>query len=352
MKRSSRRTLLVAAAAVLLVGLASAAVYVFRQHPPPSMPPVSDTTEAVALTASKGLAWRDGDALNLRMKSGDTLMLTDRVSCGDVSCPPTLTVRYRYLGWSEKGGGYRLRLAPSTAEEMLLPYNDDSPTLLDAHQPPPGPPLAQPAAPAPSAAPNETLAEWLADVAEGRSQNEAPLIAQTNGKVARDGTKLALTLQDGHKFALTDDLACGGVTCPPQVFRAFDFSGASPDGRYWLVTQRWDEAEAALLVDSRSGTATPLLSGPKFSPDGSRVAAAVSDLEWAPPHRLEVWSLGGTAPTLEFSLSAAQADDTVYEIVGWPDATHLRLRRGSWSSEQRTEAMLVYDAGTWHLQGD
>jgi hypothetical protein len=79
--------------------------------------------------------------------------------------------------------------------------------------------------------------------------------------------------------------------------------------------------------------------------------ATVTDLEWSAPRRLEVWSFNGAEPGIEFSLSATEEDDTIYEIGAWVDADHLHLRRGSWSTEARVDAMLVHDAAGWHVEG-
>jgi hypothetical protein len=350
---------MVAGSVVLLIGVASAAAVLLRTKVLPA-PGQGAVAESAALAASKGMAWRNGEALNLRTKSGGVLTLTDRVACGDIACPEGIAVRYRYGGWSEKGGGYLVSITPRASPDWLLPYSDDTPVLVDpqtsaAGAPmalPNAPPLGSPASPSSPSGPDETLTLWLSDIADGRKQSEAPLIAEANGKIMRTAANLTLSLENGKKLVLPDDLACGDVACPSQLFRAFDYSGVSPQGRYWVVRERWDEAEAALLIDSRNGAVTGLLSVPVFSPDGNHAAASVSDLEWTAPRRLEVWSLSGPTPLLEFAVPASEEDDTVYDVTGWTDSAHVRLRRGSWSSDQRSEAMLVNESGAWHLRGD
>ena len=348
-----RKLALSALALAATAAVVASAMWMRPQQP--AIPPQAENwdngeDETVALARSHGLAWRNGAALNLRLKGGEVLTLTDRLSCGDLPCPRELITQYRLLGWDARNGGYLLKVVPTTAPAMVLAFADEDPVLVDVrHAAPADSPLALPRAP-PATEPDETLGAWLTDVANGRNQSEAPLIAASHGRAQRDGARLTLRLQDGRDFVLPDDLACGQVSCPPQVFRSFDYAGGSPDERFHVVEERWDEATAALLVEARSGAITPLLGTPKFSPDGRYAVATVTDLEWAAPRRLEVWSLAGAAPSMEFSLPAKDEDDTVYEIIAWTDPDHLRLRRGPWASPQRAEVMLVRDAAGWHVE--
>lgn len=313
-----------------------------------------NAAEAAALTQSKGLAWRNGPTLNVRMKSGELLALTDRRKCGDLACPKELSAWYRYLGWDRKAGGYRLLVAlggeSEKGAEMILPFDEDA-VLIDAlHPDPTDRPLDQPSPP-PAAANDEGLTEWLTEIAAGRRQSEAPRIAQTQGKAAREGANLALALADGRHLTLSDDLACGQVSCPPSVFRSFTFAGTSPDGRFHLVELSSDEITSGLFVSTADGAVTGTLGLPKFSPDGTRAIDSVSDLSVSAPHRLELWALKGNKPVVEYSIAAGEEDDTVYEVVGWADNDHVRLRRGPWDGQWRSEAMLVKDASGWHVEG-
>jgi hypothetical protein len=342
---------LAALALSTVVGVAAAALWLRPPEPSPSTSPTPDAKdEATSLTTSNGLAWRDGASLNIRLKSGEILTLTNRLTCGDLPCPKELSARYRFLGWNGKNGGYDLQIIPSTVPQIFLPFTDDDVTLLDSRhvEPASGTPLPLPAPP-PEAAPDESLAEWLTDITNGRNQGEAPLIAASHGKASRDGTRLKLTLADGHNLVLTDDLICGQVACPQQIFRSYDYAGLSPDGRFHVVEEHWNEANAGILVDCRTGGVSFLLGVPKFAPDGKRAVASVTDLEWSAPRRLEVWSLSGSAPGIEFSLSAKDEDDTIYEVIGWSDSEHVRLRQGPWAAEQRNPAMLAHDGSGWHL---
>jgi hypothetical protein len=339
------------AALVLSAAAAIAAVWLRSGETPPAAESSLDAKdEAAALAASNGLGWRASDSLNLRLKSGEILTLTDRLACGDLPCPKELSARYRYLGWDAANGGYDLLVAPSTAPKMVLPFSDDDVTLIDFRlaEPLPGPAMALPPPP-PETEPDESLAEWLTDITNGRNQGEAPLIAASKGKATRDGPHLALRLAGGRTLSLTDDLVCGQVACPQQLFRSYDYAGLSPDGRFHVVEEHWNEANAALLIDSRSGGVSFLLGVPKFAPDGQRAVASVTDLDWSAPRRLEVWSLDGPTPVIEFSLPAKDQDDTVYEVIGWSDSDHVRLRRGPWAADQRTPTMLAHDASGWHL---
>jgi hypothetical protein len=262
-----------------------------------------------------------------------------------------LSSTYRYIGWDSKSGGYRLRVTPSTAPEMILPYEEEEAVLVDARHAEPSAdgPVDMPSPPAPVAE-DDTLADWLNDIATGRSQMEAPLIANSKGKAVRDGAQLSIKLTEGRTLTLSDDLACGQVACPPQVFRSFDYAGQSPDGRYHVIAQRWDEASAALLVDVTSGAIVSLVGLPKFSPDGRRAVASVTDLEWSAPRRLEVWKIADGAPTIEFSLRPPEEEDTVYDVIGWRDSDHINLRRGPWAGDQRENVTLAHDASGWHIE--
>lgn len=347
-----RRVALAALVLTTAAGIAGASLWLRPAEPPPTAPVAVDTQdESSALAASKGLVWREKDSLSLRLKSGEILTLTDRMVCGDLPCPKELSVRYHYLGWNKVNGGYDLRISPSSAPKMLLPYSDDDATLIDSRHAEliNGAPLTMPAPPQ-AAEPDESLAEWLADIMHGRDQGEAPLIAASHGKATRDGARLRLALTDGHYLTLTDDLICGQIACPQQVFRSYDYAGLSPDGRFHVVEEHWNEANAAILVDTRNGSASFLLGVPKFAPNGQRAVASVTDLAWSAPRRLEVWSLNGAAPGIEFSLSAKDEDDTVYEVLGWADSDHVRLRRGPWAAEQRNPAMLAHDGTGWHME--
>ncbi|HLN25555.1 MAG TPA: hypothetical protein VK558_16395 [Patescibacteria group bacterium] len=346
------RLAVAAIALTALAGIAAAALLSRPQAPPE---PLSDTPaqrdEAPALAASNGLVWRDGPALSLRLKSGEVLTLTDRITCGDLPCPIELSAQYRYRGWDEATAAYKLWVAPSGGSpDMLVPFTEDA-NLFDARQIEPSTEKPTPLPMPPAATgPDPDLAEWLADIASERTHSEAPKLAAAAGKAVRDGAKLSLALRDGRHLVLTDDLACGQLSCPPTVFRSFDYAGLSPDGRFHVIEEHWDEANAAMLVDVATGSIEVLLGPPKFSPDGKRLAAAVSDLESSAPRRLEVWNLTSAVPGVEYSLPGSDDDDTIYDIVAWVDADHLRLRRGPWDSKERTPAMLVRNGGGWHIE--
>lgn len=347
-----RKVALSALTLTAVAGIAGAALWTHQPVPPQPTATAEDTDEATALAASKGLVWRIGPALNFRLKSGEVVTFTDRVACGDLPCPTELSSRYRYQGWDSGKGGYLLRLTPSSAPEMVLPYAEEDAALVDARhaEQPNGTPLAMPSPP-PSVETDDSLGEWVTDITAGRLQSEAGLLAASEGRAWRDGGRLTMKLEDGRTLALADDLVCGQLACPPQVFRSFDYAGMSPDRRYHVVDEHWNEASAAMLVDVKTGGITDLLGTPKFSPDGKRAVTSVTDLEWSAPRRLEIWSLTSTAPGIEFSLSAKDEDDTVYEVVAWSDADHIRLSRGPWASDQRSPALLSHDASGWHLEG-
>jgi hypothetical protein len=284
------------------------------------------------------------------MKSGEVVTLTDRVKCGDLDCPAGLATSYRYQGWEEKVGGYLLSVNFGTAQPMVLTYGDDDPSLIDArHEAESDEPTPMPSR-APAAVPtDESLAGWLKDLTDERDETEKPAIAAHASRVARDSGRLMIILDDKRTLTFADDLVCGQLACPPQISRSFDYVGDSPDGHFHVVRQQWNESETGLMIDG-AGAVLAMPSLPSFSPDGKFVVSVVSDLEEAQPQRLQVWSLDNGKANLVFSVAAKGEDDTVYDLVGWADAGHLRLKRGAWGGEQRNPVMLVHDAAGWHLQ--
>jgi hypothetical protein len=284
------------------------------------------------------------------MKSGEVVTLTDRVKCGDLDCPSGLATSYRYQGWEEKVGGYLLSVNLGAAQPMVLTYGDDDPSLIDArHEAESDEPTPLPAK-APAAVPtDDSLAGWLKDLTDERDETEKPAIAAHPNRVAREGGRLTISLDDKRKLVFDDDLVCGQLACPPQISRSFDYVGDSPDGHFHVVRQQWNESETGMMIDG-AGFVLAMPSLPSFSPDGKFVVSVVSDLEEAQPQRLQVWSLENGKANLVFSVAAKGEDDTVYDLVGWADAAHLRLKRGAWGGEQRNPVMLVHDAAGWHVQ--
>ncbi len=360
MKRSSRRVAL--AAVLLCIGAGAVAAVMLWPHeaPEPASPPspvagsavpsaAPPAAEASLIGDSHGLVVRNGPALELRMKSGEVVVLTDRSKCGDLPCPAGLAPAYRYLGWDEKVGGYRLSVALNAAQPMVLTYSDDDPTLLDArHEAETPEPTPMPAKAPAGVQTDESLSGWLKDLTEERDETEKPAIAAHPQHIQRDGGKLSIILDDKRRLVFEDDLVCGQLACPPQVSRSFDYIGDSPDGHFHLVRQQWNESESAMLVDG-SGAILALPTVPSFSPDGKFIVSVVSDLEEAQPQRIQVWSLADGKLTSVFVLAAKGEDDTVYEMVGWSDPSHLRLKRGPWGGDKRSPATLVRDAQGWHL---
>ena len=353
MKRQSRRTAIAVVLLCFAAGAVGAVVYFSRpaaEQPALPPPPAVPAAEAGALADSHGLATRSGLALALRMKSGEVVTLTDRVRCGDLDCPSGLATSYRYQGWEEKVGGYLLSVNLGAAQPMVLTYGDDDPSLIDArHEAESDEPTPMPSR-APAAVPtDDSLAGWLKDLTEERDESEKPAIAGHPNRVARDGGRLTIFLDDKRKLVFEDDLVCGQLACPPQISRSFDYVGDSPDGHFHVVRQQWNESETGMMIDG-AGVVLAMPSLPSFSPDGKFVVSVVSDLEEAQPQRLQVWGLENGKATLVFSVAAKGEDDTVYDLVGWADAAHLRLKRGAWGGEQRNAVMLVHDAAGWHVQ--
>lgn len=309
--------------------------------------------EGALLAASGGLAHREGPSLALVMETGAVIVLTDRIVCGDLPCPGPVAARYRYRGWDATAGGHRILVGMPSPAPMVLPWDMpwDRPALIDADHAPPraAGPLDQPSPP-PSVAPDIGLADWLGQAESDRDAVETPHLAESGGRVARTGATLTLKLGDGRVLALTDDLVCGQLVCPPQIVQAFGYLGGSPDGRFHVVADHWYEGGLALLIDAKSGGATIVAGPPQFSPDGKRAAAGTIDPETRGPRDLEIWSLAGAVPVLEFAVKGGAGQD-LYDIVGWDDADHLRLRHGPLDAPQRVPIMLAHAADGWHLEG-
>lgn len=339
------KLVLSAALALLAAGGLGAGLYLTGKAPN-AAPDSADPAEAAALTASNGLASRQSATLSLRLQGGETLALTDRAQCGDVACPADMAQTFRYQGWDPALGGYRLSI---NGKPRLLPFGDD-PTLMDpAHANPPGDgAMDQPTPPPPQSATDENVSEWLADISKQRDDDEAAALAATGGKVQRQGGDLTLPLADGRHLVLSDQLACGQTSCPPPLFRSFAYAGTSPDGRFHLVEERWDEGQTVLLIDGRNGQDVEILDQPLFSPSGKLAAAALKDLSDPGTRRLELWDLSGDAPRLAFQISVADGDDTLFTPEAWKDDNLLTLtRRHGDASGQPVR--LTLSGGNWRL---
>jgi len=342
------KLVLTAAVALLAAGGIGAGVYLSGSSQPAA--PAANPEEAAAIATSQGLVSRDGPKLTLHMKSGEAMTLSDRSQCGDIACPPHLAQDFHFQGWDAPLGGYRLSVS---GKAMLLPYGDD-PTLadLDHADPLTDGPMEQPAPPPPQASADDSVSEWLAEIAKSRDDDEAKPLAAAKGKAERKGAELILTLNDGKHLSLADELSCGQSSCPPPLFRSFAYAGTSPDGRFYLVEERWDEGQTLLLIDTAQGGATELLGPPSFSPNGKFAAAVLSGIPSASSRRLELWDLSGPAPKLAFDVKVAEGDDTLFELDGWTIEEQLKLRRGHWQSSARRSVRLIQSNNVWQINGE
>lgn len=340
----------------LLGGFAFGAALLFRQGPDtkPTPPPTEDGAEARALAGSGGLARRDGHTLFLRLKGGETVALADRSSCGELPCPAPMLVGYRYLGWDEGAGGYRLAVTQGQrgGETVLLPFAEDA-ARFETPLPLPSPatrtPLPPP--PPPAIADDPALLAWAAELASSRDKVEVGAITAAAGRAERDGPRLTFTLADRRRLTFTDDILCGQTTCPEMVLRSFRHAGSSSDGRHHLVAERWSEDEDALLVAEKDGSVTLLAGTATFSPDGRHVVAVRSETSPGALHEIAVWALSGPTPVLEFTHGQGEPgeDLTVYEIGEWKDGEHLTLRQGPWGEPGKAGAMLAHGPNGWHV---
>ena len=304
--------------------------------------------EAGAIAASHGLVSRAGPVLGLTLDSGAQLALTDRLQCGDLPCPDFTATQYRYQGWDGRAGGYKLAVGLDHPAAMTLAWalaNGD-PALFNANDINlSGSTLAMPRKPAPAAV-DPSLAEWLTNTARDQDKVEGPRLAASGGHAARRGANLQVTLADGRKLVFADDILCGQLVCPPEIYIGYEYRGADPTGRYHAIEEHFYETGAAFLVDARSGGITRLAGPVAFSPDGARAVATMNDPQPHGQHDIEIWSLAGEAPALEYCY-VGDGEDT-YEVTRWDGPDRIRLTRGKWQSDTRAPVTLIHDTTGWH----
>jgi hypothetical protein len=305
--------------------------------------------ESALIAASHGLVVRQGPVLTLYLKSGAGLALTDRLTCGDLPCPEHAATQYRYRGWDAKSGGYRLAIGVDHPAELTLAWElaGDDPVLFNANdlflRSDKG--LAMPERP-PAIKIDANLADWLANTASDQEKVEGPRIAKSGGRVVRAGAGLTLATADGRKLVLTDDLLCGQLICPPEIYIGYEYRGADPTGRFHAIEEHFYETGDAFLFDAKSGGVTRVAGPVAFSPDGARAVATMNDPQPHGQHDIEIWSLAGAAPSLEYCY-VGDGENT-YETVRWDDPGHIRFTRGKWQSETRESLTLIHDATGWH----
>ncbi|MEA4836823.1 MAG: hypothetical protein VB101_00870 [Rhodospirillaceae bacterium] len=337
--------------AALLIGTAGG-VYWWPERSEAPGPGPEDADERAAMIESRGLAWRDGPGLHIRMDTGAVLVLTDRMQCGALPCPSPLVVQYRYRGWDKAAAGYRLAIGLGGDHwDAILPFAGD-PVLIEVERAGTASSgtLPQPESPAP-VSDDARLKEWLSGIAAGRDRREQAALATADGLARRDGAVLTLRLSKDESLRLTDDLACGQLACPPGIFRSFAYAGLDPGKRFHAVIERSDEMNWAFLIARADGALTPLLGPPVFSPDGRHVASAIDSLEGVESRRLEIVDLSGDAPRVAFTLSAKGVDDSIYAIEGWDGGNRLRLLKAPWGEpEKRRTVLLTAGPGGFRVQ--
>jgi len=211
--------------------------------------------EKTAIAASNGLVKRDKDGLKLALDGGAALNLADLQRCGDVACPPRLARTVRYKGWDDALGGYRLTL---DGRDLLLPFGTEAQLQDPAHADlPASGSMELPSPQPPRSAADDSVTQWLQEIAQGRDNDEAKTIDATKGKAERKGPDLILTLDDGKRLVVSDQLACGQAACPAPLFRAYAFAGMASDGHHYLIEERQDEAVTLLHVSLTDGSISP-----------------------------------------------------------------------------------------------
>jgi hypothetical protein len=306
-------------------------------------------SEAAVIADSHGLVERHGPVLTFYVKSGAAVALTDRLRCGDLACPVHSATQYRYRGWDDRAAGYRLLVGVDHPNEMTLAWElaGDDPVLVDTNDLFLGADrhVAMPSRP-PPAKTDPGLLDWLAGTARDQDKVEGPRLAASGGHAFRKGADLTLAAADGRKLVLTDDLLCGQLICPPEIYIGYEYRGADATGRFHAVAEHFYETGDAFLFDSKSGIITPVAGPVTFSPDGARAVSTLNDPQPHGQHDIEIWSLKGDTPALEYCY-VGDSDNT-YETVRWDDPDRITFTRGKWQSDAREPVALVHDAAGWH----
>lgn len=165
-------------------------------------------------------------------------------------------------------------------------------------------PAPPPAAPAPAAPPADPYAAcWtVADPDACAARTERELIARTAGRVERLGDALVIHTTEGGRVPLENRSGEGDSSLRYRYHRSIE------PLRMHLVAVSFYEGGTYVLVDERSGNQTHVMAPPLLSPDGRRFAAASLDLEAGyGPNGLQVWSVTGLGPRLEWEITGGES---------------------------------------------
>lgn len=144
----------------------------------------------------------------------------------------------------------------------------------------------------------------------------------------RRGDTLGLVLATGDTARLVD------VADPPERVVHYSYqdrwlSAAGPG--YFVIQTQYYEGSQHLLVEDSTGAHTLLPDRPLRAPDGERFAVLSLDLEAGyGPNVLQLWSLGGSGPELEWETEPERWGP----VDGrWVDAGTLRFTRRGFCEE-------------------
>jgi len=164
--------------------------------------------------------------------------------------------------------------------------------------------------------------------------------------VRREGDRLVVARGGGGPPVVLQDDTTEGARFVRHAYRAHLASiGAH------LVELRHYEGSSYLLIDARSGAATPLSGPPVVSPDGRRFVTTSMDLEAGyDPNEIEIWRVTDSVRQLEFS---HRPDGWGPSDAVWRDTATIELRKHEMapdgSSPRVTPLRLTRDGTTWSL---
>lgn len=122
---------------------------------------------------------------------------------------------------------------------------------------------------------------------------DAPGLAQTGGRVQRQGLNLTFKAANGRTAVLKND------TTDSEDAIAYLYWGELPNVHQWVVNVGLWEGRYVVLIDQRTGQRTDIWGQPAASPDGRYILASSYDLAAAfDANGLQLLQLGPKGPKL------------------------------------------------------
>jgi hypothetical protein len=129
------------------------------------------------------------------------------------------------------------------------------------------------------------------------AQVEAREIANSGGRVQRQGLRLTFRLGNGQTTELVNDTSDSGSA------KRYVYAGYLPSIRHHVVEVFYYEGGAVLLLHEQTGATTDIYGFPAVAPGARRIATASVDLEAGyDPNHIRVWRVTDTHLELEWGL--------------------------------------------------